>query len=63
MQKAALYFSGTFFGVGAIFHVVRLVTGIEIMVGATVVPAWISALGAPTSALLAAWMIVAARRL
>ena len=63
MQKAALYFSGTFFGMGAVFHVIRLVTGIEITVGATVVPAWVSALGAPIAILLAAWMIVAARRL
>jgi hypothetical protein len=33
MQKAALYTSGVFFAVGAIAHVVRLTTGMEIVIG------------------------------
>jgi len=62
MQKAALYTSGVFFAAGAIFHVVRLTTGIEIVVGGAVVPVWASLPGALIAALLAVWMVVAARR-
>jgi hypothetical protein len=62
MQRAALYTSGVIFAAGAIFHVVRLTTGIEIVVGTAVVPVWGSLPGALVAALLAVWMVVAARR-
>jgi hypothetical protein len=41
---------------------VRLITGIEIVVGGSVLPTWVSFLGALIAALLAVWMMVAARR-
>jgi len=62
MQKAALYFSGVFFAIGAVAHVVRLTTGIEIVIGGAVVPVWMSLPGALIAAPLALWMLVAARR-
>lgn len=62
MQKAALYTSGAFFAAGAIFHLVRVATGLEIVVGATTVPVWGSLPGALIAGLLAVWMFSAARR-
>jgi lipopolysaccharide export LptBFGC system permease protein LptF len=62
MQKAALYTSGAVFTVVAVAHVVRLITGIEIVVDGGIVPVWVSFLGALIAALLAVWMMVAARR-
>lgn len=62
MQKVALYFSGLFFTVGAIAHLVRLITGMEIVINGAVVPIWVSYPAAPIAALLALWMVVAARR-
>ena len=62
MQKAALYASGIFFAVGAAAHLVRLIIGFEIVVGGVAVPVWMSFPGALIAALLAVWMVVAARR-
>lgn len=62
MQKAALYTSGVFFAAGAIGHVVRLTTSMEIVIGGLVVPLWVSAPGVLIAALLALWMVVAAQR-
>ncbi len=60
MQKAALYTSGVIFAAVAVAHLVRLITGFEIVVGGVIVP--VSFLGALIAALLAVWMAVAARR-
>ena len=62
MRKAALCTSGAVFAVVAVAHVVRLITGFEIVVGGMTVPAWVSFLGALIAALLAVWMVAAARR-
>ena len=62
MQKAALYTSGAVFAVVAVAHVVRLITGFEIVVGGVIVPVWVSFLGVLIAALLAVWVVVAARR-
>jgi hypothetical protein len=62
MQKAALYTSGVIFAAGAVFHVVRLIAGFEIVVGGLGVPFWGSFPGALVGASLAVWMVVAARR-
>ena len=62
MQKAALYTSGAVFAVVAVAHVVRLITGLEIVGGGAILPMWVSFLGALIAALLAVWMVVAARR-
>ncbi|MCZ6651527.1 MAG: hypothetical protein ACE10G_02665 [Gemmatimonadales bacterium] len=62
MQKAALYTSGVIFAIAAVAHVVRLTTGIEIVIEGVVVPVWVSRPGVLIAALLAVWMVVAARR-
>ncbi len=62
MQKAALYTSGVVFAAVAVAHLVRLATGFEIVVSGIIVPVWVSFLGALIAALLAAWMVVTARR-
>ncbi len=41
---------------------VRLITGFEIVVGGAILPVWVSFLGALIAALLAVWMVAAARR-
>lgn len=62
MRKAALYTSGAFFAAGAVGHLLRLITGFEITVGGIAVPIWVSFPGVLAAALLALWMVVAARR-
>lgn len=62
MQKPALYTAGVIFAVASVVHVVRLIRDVEIVVDGTVVPVWGSLPGAIIAALLAIWMLVAARR-
>ena len=62
MQKAALYTAGVIFAAGAVGHVVRLTKGIEIAINGAVLPLWVSFPGVLIAALLAVWMVVAARR-
>ncbi len=62
MQKAALYTAGAIFAAGTIGHAVRLTTGFEIANGGFVLPVWVSFPGVLVAALLAIWMVVAARR-
>ncbi len=62
MQKAALYVSGIFFAIGAVCHLWRFGNDIEIVIDGIVVPMWISLPGVFVAALLAVWMLVAARR-
>ncbi len=62
MQNAALNTSGVIFATGAVTHLVRLITGLEIVVGGVVAPVWVSFPVALIATLLAVWMVVAARR-
>ncbi len=62
MQKAALYTSGVIFAAFAVAHVVRLITGFQIVVGNFAPPWWMSIFGALVGVALAIWMVVAARR-
>ena len=62
MQKAALYTSGAIFAVVAAAHLARLAVGFEIVVGGVAAPPWVSFPGALVAALLAVWMVAAARR-
>ena len=61
MQKTALHVAAAIFAVVAIVHLIRLITGFQIVVDDIVVPLWISYFGAPVAALLAIWMVRAAR--
>ena len=62
MQKAALYTAGTIFAAIAVAHLARLIVGFEVVVGGVVAPPWVSFPGALVAALLAVWMVAAARR-
>lgn len=62
MQRAALFTSGAIFAAVAVGHGVRLTTGIEIVIDGFVLPLWVSFPGALVAALLAIWMVTAARR-
>ncbi len=62
MQKAALYTAAAIFGLGAVAHAVRLVTGFPIVIDGIDMPVWASVVAAVVAALLAVWMAVAARR-
>ncbi|MDP6346080.1 MAG: hypothetical protein QF578_07525 [Alphaproteobacteria bacterium] len=62
MQKAALYTSGAIFAIGAVGHLVRLISGFEIAIAGFVAPVWISAPGVLIAGALAVWMVLAARR-
>jgi hypothetical protein len=62
MVKAALYTAGAIFTVGAVAHAVRLVAAFDIVVDGIHVPQWASLPALIAAALLAAWMLLAARR-
>ena len=54
--------SGVIFAAFAVAHVVRLITGFQIVVGNFAPPWWMSIFGALVAGALAIWMVVAARR-
>lgn len=62
MQKAALYTAAVIFTIVTVAHAVRLITGFEIIIDGTAVPGWVSVPGVAVAALLAVWMVAAARR-
>ena len=62
MQKSALYTAAVVFAAVSAAHWVRVLLGTEIVVGGASIPQWISVAAGIVSALLAAWMAVAARR-
>ncbi len=62
MQKAALYTCGAIFAVATVFHLVRLATDIQIVIGGIVIPVWASVPAAIITAVLTIWMVVAARQ-
>jgi hypothetical protein len=62
MQKAALYTAGAIFAVIAAGHLARLIAGFDVVIGGVVAPPWVSLPGAIVAALLAVWMVIAARR-
>ncbi len=62
MHKLALYTAGAVFAIVALAHAIRFFMATEIVVDGAVVPVFVSVPAAVVSGLLAAWMIVAARR-
>jgi hypothetical protein len=62
MRNAALYTAAVFFAAGAVGHLVRLTSGIELVVNGLAVPVWVSYPGVLVASALAVWMVVAARR-
>ncbi len=62
MHKPALYTAGAVFAIVALAHSIRFFMATEIVVDGAVVPVFVSLPAAVVSGLLAAWMVVAARR-
>ena len=63
MPKAALYTSGAVFAVVSALHGVRYALGSAITIGGTAFPVSGSLIAGIVAALLAAWMIVAGRKI
>ncbi len=61
MQKAALYTASVIFAIVGIVHFVRYFLGAKLVVGATAIPLSVSLVAGIVLALLAVWMIRAAR--
>ena len=62
MPKAALYVAGVIFTIAAVCHLLRMVVGFDVIVAGNVVPMWVSLPGLIVAAVLAIWMVLAARR-
>jgi hypothetical protein len=55
--RAYSFVSGVIFGIVAIFHLLRIVNGWELVVGPYSAPMWMSWLGTVVPALLCIWAI------
>jgi predicted Co/Zn/Cd cation transporter (cation efflux family) len=55
-KALGLQISGTIFGVIAIFHFLRLVTGVPIMIGGCSIPIWMNVVGFLATAFLCFWL-------
>ena len=62
MKNVALKIAGYFFTFIAIFHVLRLIYKVEVVVSGYVLPLWTSIGGAAITSLLALWMFVVAAK-
>ncbi len=62
MQRPALYTAAVIFAAIALLHLIRFFRDTEIVVGGVVVPVLASLPAAIVLALLALWMVLAARR-
>jgi len=48
--------AGTIFGIVAIFHLLRVVTGVTIVIAGWMLPMWVNVLGFAGSGLLCVWL-------
>lgn len=51
-----LRLAGTIFGVVAVFHLLRVVTGATIVIAGWSIPIWMNVLGFVATAILCGWM-------
>lgn len=61
-KNVALTIAGIIFLLVALLHLLRVVTGFEIVIGGKTIPLWPSIGGLIVGGLLAIWMFLAARR-
>ncbi|MBC8321841.1 MAG: hypothetical protein H8E34_14100 [Bacteroidetes bacterium] len=52
----ALRISGTIFGIVALLHLSRLLTGISVLIGDWTLPIWVNIFGFIASATLSTWL-------
>ena len=55
-RKLALRVSGTIFGIIALVHLARLITGVSVTVAGNQVPLWMNLSGGLATGLLCVWM-------
>ena len=56
-KNFAVRIAGFIFGIVSILHLLRIVTGISIMIGAWVLPLWINFIGFVATGFLCGWML------
>ena len=56
MKNSAIRISGTIFGVVALFHLLRLVTGVPILINGWLLPIWVNWMGLIATGFLCAWL-------
>ncbi|MFZ4704627.1 MAG: hypothetical protein ACOYMF_01340 [Bacteroidales bacterium] len=54
--KLSLRIAGTIFGVVALIHLLRLITGVEILIGGFSLPMWINWMGLIGTTFLCLWL-------
>jgi hypothetical protein len=55
-KKSALRISGTIFGIVAIIHLLRIVTGVSVMIGGCSLPVWVNWMGLVATIFLCNWL-------
>lgn len=60
-MRAYLMVSGVLFGAVALAHLLRLIYGWPVQIGAEVVPMWLSAIGLVVAGALCIWALALAR--
>jgi len=55
--RAYLIISGTIFGIVAVFHLLRVVTSCDLVLGTWAAPMWVSWLGTLVPAVLCIWAL------
>jgi hypothetical protein len=60
-MRAYLIVTGILFGVVALAHLLRLISGWPVQIGAQAVPMWISVIGLVVAGALCAWAVALAR--
>jgi hypothetical protein len=55
-KNAGLRIAGTIFGLVAVIHLLRLISGITVLIGDCSLPIWINIIGFIGTALLCTWL-------
>ncbi len=61
-NKIALRISGTIFGIVALLHLARLLTGTVILIGDWMLPLWVNIVGFLAAAFLSIWLWLLSRK-
>lgn len=56
MKKTALRVAGTIFGVVALIHLLRLVTGVPVLINGWLLPVWVNWMGLFATTFLCIWL-------
>ena len=56
LRTFALRIAGTIFGVVAILHLLRVITGVPILIGSWLLPVWVNVFGMIVTGCLSGWM-------